>query len=148
MDLFKKKTKSYFTIFLFICLISGQTTHTIGSYQSFQINTQTFINNYSKTSKDAIKTKESKYKKNHHLWFYNLGPYNDLWGSDILKFPQLGVTRANLRPSNKILNISAINNNPLLNSRFTYLTFFGFPVKKLGNTVSNLPFYGPEKIDH
>ena len=148
MDLFQKKTKAYFTIFLFICLISGQTKHGIGSYQSFQINTQTFVNSHSKTSKDAIKIKESRYRENHHLWFYKLGPYNDLWGSDILKFPQLGVRRVNLRNPNKILNVSAINNNPLLDSRFTYLTFFGFPVKKLGSTVSNLPFYGPEKNDH
>ena len=85
--------------------------------------------------------------KSEPVGFYQLGPYNDLWGSDILNVPVLSQKKVSLFPPDRILNISTINNKTPLNNKPIYFTVFGFPLKQLGKINSDKPFYGSEKID-
>lgn len=109
-----------------------------------QKNTSFFLNNQLKNS-----SKISWFQniKSEPIGFYQLGPYNDLWGSDILNVPLLSQKKVTLYPSDRILNVSTINNKTSLNNKSIYFTVFGFPLKKLGKINSNKPFYGSEKID-
>ena len=76
--------------------------------------------------------------KNGPVWFYQFGPYNDLWGSDILNVPVLSQKKVALFPSDRILNISTINNKTPLNNKSIYFTVFGFPLKQLGMVPSSV----------
>ena len=109
-----------------------------------QKNTSFFLNNQLKNS-----SKISWFQniKSEPIGFYQLGPYNDLWGSDILNVPVLSQKKVSLFPSDRILNISTINNKTPLNNKPIYFTVFGFPLKQLGKINPNKPFYGSEKID-
>ena len=109
-----------------------------------QKNTNFSINKQLKNSSEISWFQNNK---NGPLWFYQLGPYNDLWGSDILNVPVFSQRKAALFPSDRILNISTINNKTPLNNKSVYFTVFGFPLKQLGKLNSNRPFYGSEKID-
>tara|TARA_Y100001970_G_scaffold293667_1_gene442135 strand:+ start:2184 stop:2603 length:420 start_codon:yes stop_codon:yes gene_type:complete len=109
-----------------------------------QKNASFFLTNQFKNS-----SKISSFQniKSEPVGFYQLGPYNDLWGSDILNVPVLSQKKVSLFPSNRILNISTINNKTTLNNKPIYFTVFGFPLKQLGKINSDKPFYGSEKID-
>ena len=109
-----------------------------------QKNTSFFLNNQLKNSS---KTSWFQNIKSEPVVFYQLGPYNDLWGSDILNVPVLSQKKVALFPSEKILNISTLNNKTPLNNKSIYFTVFGFPLKQIGKINSNMPFYGSEKID-
>ena len=109
-----------------------------------QKNTNFFL---TKQLKNSSKTSWFENNKGESVGFYQLGPYNDLWGSDILNVPVLSQKKVALFPSDRILNISTINNKTPLNNRSIYFTVFGFPLKQLGKINSNKPFYGSEKID-
>ena len=104
--------------------------------------------NFSITKQLKNSSKTSRFqKKSKPVGFYQLGPYNDLWGSDILNVPVPSQKKVALFPSDRILNISTINNKTPLNNKSIYFTVFGFPLKQLGKINSNRPFYGSEKID-
>ena len=109
-----------------------------------QKNTSFFLNNQLKNSS---KIGWFQNIKSEPIGFYQLGPYNDLWGSDILNVPVLSQKKVALFPSEKILNISTLNNKTPLNNKSIYFTVFGFPLKQIGKINSNMPFYGSEKID-
>ena len=96
-----------------------------------QKNTSFFLTNQLKNS-----SKISWFQniKSEPVGFYQLGPYNDLWGSDILNVPVLSQKKVSLFPSDRILNISTINNKTPLNNKPIYFTVFGFPLKQIGKT--------------
>ena len=100
-----------------------------------------------KQLKSPSKTSWFQKNKSKPVGFYQLCPYNDLWGSDILNVPVLSQKKVALFPSERILNISTLNNKTLLNNKSIYFTVFGFPLKQIGKINSNMPFYGSEKID-
>ena len=100
-----------------------------------------------KQLKNSSKTSWLQKNKSNPVGFYQLGPYNDLWGSDILNVPVLSQKKVALFSSERILNISTLNNKTPLNNKPIYFTVFGFPLKQLGKINSNRPFYGSEKID-
>ena len=100
-----------------------------------------------KQLKNPGKTSWFQKNKSKPVGFYQLGPYNDLWGSDILNVPVLSQKKISLFPSDRILNISTTNNKTPLKNKPIYFTVFGFPLKQLGKINSDKPFYGSEKID-
>ena len=79
-------------------------------------------------------------------WFYLQGPYNDVWGSDILQFPQL---LANCGPEYYFINNPALSitstyeNNPLNSYQGSVIKVFGLGVKRF-KIKSDYNFYGPE----
>ena len=83
------------------------------------------------------------------LWFYRLGAYNDLWGSDISNFLQLNNVKSIslFTKKNNPFNITTIDNQIVSSYKYTYLTVFGFPVKKLAKTYSEHTFYGSENYN-
>ena len=109
-----------------------------------QKNTDFYL---TKQLKSPSKTSWFQKNKSKPVVFYQLGPYNDLWGSDILNVPVLSQKKVALFPSERILNISTLNNKTPLNNKSIYFTVFGFPLKQIGKINSNMPFYGSEKID-
>ena len=100
------------------------------NWSTFTFNQKMYLNQSSKT-----------------LWFYHLGAYNDLWGSDISNFPQLNNVKniSLFSKKNNPLNIATIGNQFVSSNKYTYLTVFGFPVKKLAKTYSGYNFYGSER---
>ena len=83
------------------------------------------------------------------LWFYRLGAYNDLWGSDISNFLQLNNVKSIslFTKKNNPFNITTIDNQIVSSDKYTYLTVFGFPVKKLAKTYPEYNFYGSENYN-
>ena len=145
----QKPNKTPFFVLIFTVFIYGQNMSVISANKYEIIKTTPLLKKqYSNTSIftfDEIWDKNSTHKT---TWFYKMGSYNDLWGSDILEFPLFNPTTTLFLPQNTVFNISIIKNHPISTDRFTYLTVFGFPVKKLGNLKSKSLFYGSENFDY
>ena len=145
----QKEYKTIFYIFFFSVFLYGQNTLRRSPNQDIAIKAPVLLNKQCSTTSiftlDKTWSDNSAYKPH---WFYQLGPYNDLWGSDILQAPRLSLQNRTLFPSNRVFNISTANNNVTRNNNFMYLTIFGFQVKKLGKIDSNKLFYGSERRDY
>ena len=97
-------------------------------------------------------------KKNHFFlnhknsdkplsWFYLMGPYNDTWGSDILKvYNTEGKRPINYYPfGNTILSFQSQYQNRYFNkSASVYLNILGLNLKKLKTSNTKHYFYGLE----
>ncbi|OUT40735.1 MAG: hypothetical protein CBB66_00945 [bacterium TMED6] len=66
-------------------------------------------------------------------WFYAMGPYNDIWGSDILKVDKRSINKAIIYyPLNNFI-ISfrpRLENNNISKNRSAYINVLGFNLKK------------------
>ena len=133
-------------VFIMISFVFGQTVEyksisTLPNVKTKFLLKEELINKSSFTFNQKI----SLDQKSKTLWFYRLGPYNDLWGSDISIFSQLNnVKSVSLLKKNNPFNITTIDNQLVLSDKYTYLTVFGFPVKKLAKTYPEHNFYGSE----
>ena len=90
-----------------------------------------------------------KYRKNSAplSWFYLMGPYNDVWGSDILKVYNMeGRRPIEYFPfGNSILSFkSQYQNRHLDKSASVYLNVLGFNLKKIKTSNAKHFIYGPE----
>ena len=80
-------------------------------------------------------------------WFYDMGPYNDVWGSDILKVHNKspGLFLSYFPFSNPILSFNSFLQNKYSDKNQTvYLNLFGFNVKKIKHFNTGYHFYGSE----
>ena len=137
-------SKLLFFFLIIVNLVKSQYKNNALLPEVSQKNKKFFL---TKQLKNSSKTCWFQKNKRNPVWFYQLGPYNDLWGSDILNVPVLSQKKVALFPSERILNISTLNNKTPLNNKSIYFTVFGFPLKQIGKINSNMPFYGSEKID-
>ena len=91
----------------------------------------------------------SNYNKNYSIknWFYSMGPYNDTWGSDILKVHNAERKRPiSYYPfGNSILSLQSQHQNRYSDKNASvYLNILGFNLKKLQTSNAKHPFYGSE----
>ena len=91
----------------------------------------------------------SNYNKNYSIknWFYSMGPYNDTWGSDILKAHNVeGKRPINYYPfGNSILSFQSQHQNRYSDKNASvYLNILGFNLKKLQTSNAKHLFYGSE----
>ena len=80
-------------------------------------------------------------------WFYLMGPYNDIWGSDILKVYNVeGKRPVEYFPfGNSILSFqSKYQNRHFDKSALVYLNVLGFNLKKIKTSNAKHSIYGPE----
>ena len=80
-------------------------------------------------------------------WFYLMGPYNDIWGSDILKVYNMeGKRPIEYFPfGNSILSFqSQYQNRHFYKSTSVYLNVLGFNFKKIKISNAMQSIYGPE----
>ena len=80
-------------------------------------------------------------------WFYLMGPYNDIWGSDILKVYNMeGKRPIEYFPfGNSILSFqSQYQNRHFDKSASVYLNVLGFNLKKIKTSNAKHSIYGPE----
>ena len=80
-------------------------------------------------------------------WFYLMGPYNDIWGSDILKVYNMeGKRPVEYFPfGNSILSFqSQYQNRHFDKSASVYLNVLGFNLKKIKTSNAKHSIYGPE----
>ena len=97
--------------------------------------------------------KKSNFFLNHNnsdrplSWFYFMGPYNDTWGSDILKVHNTeGKRPIKYYPfGNSILSFqSQYQNRHFDKSASVYLNVLGFNLKKIKTSNAKHFIYGPE----
>ena len=91
----------------------------------------------------------SNYNKNYSIknWFYSMGPYNDTWGSDILKVHNSeGKRPISYYPfGNSILSFQSQHQNRYSDKNASvYLNILGFNLKKLQASNVKHHFYGSE----
>ena len=80
-------------------------------------------------------------------WFYLMGPYNDIWGSDILKVYNMeGKRPVEYFPfGNSILSFqSQYQNRHFDKSASVYLNLLGFNLKKIKTSNAKHSIYGSE----
>ena len=80
-------------------------------------------------------------------WFYLMGPYNDIWGSDILKVYNMeGKRPIEYFPfGNSILSFqSQYQNRHFDKSASVYLNVLGFKLKRIKTSNAKHSIYGPE----
>ena len=80
-------------------------------------------------------------------WFYLMGPYNDIWGSDILKVYNMeGKRPVEYFPfGNSILSFqSQYQNRHFDKSASVYLNVLGFNLKKIKTSNAKHSIYGSE----
>ena len=80
-------------------------------------------------------------------WFYAMGPYNDIWGSDILKVHKRPTNKAIIYyPLNKSITSfrPRLENNKISKNRSAYLNVLGFNLKKFKVEIHKDQFYGSE----
>ena len=80
-------------------------------------------------------------------WFYLMGPYNDIWGSDILKVYNMeGKRPIEYFPfGNSILSFqSQYQNRHFDKSASVYLNVLGFNLKKIKTSNAKHSIYGSE----
>ena len=83
----------------------------------------------------------------HSNWFYSMGPYNDTWGSDILKVHNVeGKRPISYYPfGNSILSFQSKHQNRYSDKNASvYLNILGFNLKKLQASNVKHHFYGSE----
>ena len=98
-----------------------------------------------------INSKNADIKNFNYLsqknWFYDMGSYNDLWGSDILKVynGSLGLSTSYFPFSNSILSFnSRLQNKYYDKNQTVYLNILGFNIKKIKYFNTDYQFYGAE----
>ena len=144
--------KEFLHLFFFSFLFS-QTTINITNAR-LQLYEKHIISHQPLTFKSSINSREKtrfflNYKSSDESssWFYLTGPYNDTWGSDILKVYNMeGKRPINYYPfGNSILNFqSQYQNRYFDKSASVYLNVLGFNLKKLKTFNAKHYVYGSE----
>ena len=138
----------FFSSFLF-----SQTTINITEATS-QLHKNTRISQkYLKLDSPINSKEKSHFFLNHKenlapsSWFYLMGPYNDIWGSDILKVYNMeGKRPIEYFPfGNSILSFqSRYQNRHFDKSTSVYLNVLGFNLKKIKTSNAKHSIYGSE----
>ena len=136
-------------IFLLLSILFCQ-THMI-SFNMNQANVQKhpYINFQNTTTSKENRLLFLNYNKNYSFsnWFYSMGPYNDTWGSEILKVNNVeGKRPISYYPfGNSILSFQSQHQNRYSDkSASVYLNILGFNLKKLKTSNAKHLFYGSE----
>ena len=148
------KTVHYQKLFyLFFSFIFSQTTINIKEVLPQLYKNQRITNQYSKFQ-SSINLKEKNHFFLNHInnfgslsWFYLMGPYNDTWGSDILKVRNMGGNRpVEYFPfGNSILSFqSQYQNRYFDKSASVYMSVLGFKLKKIKTSNAKHFIYGSE----
>ena len=142
-----------FFILLLSSFLFSQTTLNITEAASQFHKNQRISQNYLKLDSPINSKEERRLFLNHRKnsaplsWFYLMGPYNDIWGSDILKVYSLeGKRPIEYFPfGNSILSFkSQYQNRHLDKSASVYLNVLGFNLKKIKTSNAKHFIYGPE----
>ena len=136
-------------IFLLLSVLFCQ-THKV-SFDLNQANVQKYpyINFQKTTTSKENRLLLSNHYKNYIFsnWFYSMGPYNDTWGSEILKVNNAGGKRPiSYYPfGNSILSFQLQHQNRYSDKNpSVYLNILGFSLKKLQTSNAKHRFYGSE----
>jgi len=131
----------------------SQTTINITEAASQLHKNQRISQKYLKIDSLINLKKERRFFLNHKKnsaplsWFYLMGPYNDIWGSDILKVYNMeGKRPIEYFPfGNSILSFqSQYQNRHFDKSASVYLNVLGFNLKKIKSFNAKHFIYGPE----
>ena len=145
---FQKFLISFLSSFLF-----SQTTKNITDAASQLYKNQRISQRYLRLDSSINSKEKSRFFLNHRKnsvplnWFYLMGPYNDVWGSDILKVYNMeGKRPVKYFPfGNSILSFqSQYQNRNFDNSASVYLSVLGFNLKKIKTSDAKRSIYGPE----
>ena len=140
-------------ILLLSFFLFSQTTINITESASQLHKNQRISQKYLKLDSPINSKKERRFFLNHRKnsaplsWFYLMGPYNDIWGSDILKVYNMeGKRPIEYFPfGNSILSFqSQYQNRHFDKSASVYLNVLGFNLKKIKTFNAKYSIYGPE----
>ena len=142
-----------FSYLFFSSFVFSQTTINITNAR-LQLYENHIISHQPLTFQSSINSREKtrfflNYKNSDESlsWFYLTGPYNDTWGSDILKvYNTEGKRPINYYPfGNTILSFqSQYENRYFDKSASVYLNVLGLNLKKLKTSNTKHYFYGSE----
>ena len=137
--------------------IMANTTNKIAEGEVLQLmncnNPDVSEKEYLKLNSPINSKEKSRFFLNHRKnsiplsWFYLMGPYNDIWGSDILKVYNMeGKRPIEYFPfGNSILSFQSQYQNRHFNkSASVYLSVLGFNLKKIKTFNAKHFIYGPE----
>ena len=148
MEHCQKLLISFFSSFLF-----SQTTINITEVASQLHKNQRISQKYLKFDSPINSKEERHFFLNHRKnsvplsWFYLMGPYNDIWGSDILKVYNMeGKRPIQYFPyGNSIISFqSQYQNRHFDKSASVYLNVLGFNLKKIKTSNAKHFIFGPE----
>ena len=131
----------------------SQTTINITEVASQLHKNQRISQKYLKLDSQINSKEKSRFFLNHRKnsaplsWFYLMGPYNDIWGSDILKVYNMeGKRPVEYFPfGNSILSFqSQYQNRHFDKSASVYLNLLGFNLKKIKTFNAKHSIYGSE----
>ena len=136
-------------IFLLFSVLFCQTHRVSFNLSQANVQKQPYVNFQNTTTFKENRILFSNYNKNHSSsnWFYSMGPYNDTWGSDILKVNNAeGKRPISYYPfGNSILSFQSQHQNRYFNKNASvYLNILGFNLKKLKTSNAKHFIYGPE----
>ena len=131
----------------------SQTTINITEAASQLHKNQRISQKYLKPDSPISSEEKRRFFLNHRKnsaplsWFYLMGPYNDIWGSDILKVYNMeGKRPVEYFPfGNSILSFQSQHQNRHFDkSASVYLNVLGFNLKKIKTSNAMHSIYGPE----
>ena len=145
---FQKLLILFFSSFLF-----PQNKINITESSSHLYKNQRISNQYLKIDGSINSKEKNRFHLNHRKnsaslsWFYLMGPYNDIWGSDILKVYNMeGKRPVEYFPfANSILSFkSQYQNGHFDKSASVYLSVLSFNLKKIKTSNAKHFIYGSE----
>ncbi len=136
-------------IFLLFSVLFCQTQRVSFNLSQASVQKHPYVNFQNTTTFKENRMLFSNYNKNHSSsnWFYFMGPYNDTWGSDILKVKNAeGKRPISYHPfGNSILSFQSQRQNRYFDKNASvYLNILGFNLKKLQTSSVKHHFYGSE----
>ena len=136
-------------IFLLFSVLFCQTHRVSFNLSQANVQKHPYVNFQNTTTFKENRILFSNYNKNHSSsnWFYSMGPYNDTWGSDILKVNNAeGKRPISYYPfGNSILSFQSQHQNRYFDKNASvYLNILGFNLKKLKTSNAKHLFYGSE----
>ncbi len=142
-----------FLILFFFSFLFSQTTIDITKAASQSYKNQRISQKYLKLDSSINSKEKNRFNLNHRKnlaplsWFYLMGPYNDIWGSDILKvYNMKGKGPVEYFPfNNSTLSFqSQYQNRHFDKSASVYLSVLGFNLKKIKTSNVKHFIYGSE----
>ena len=139
-------------LFLSSFLLSQKTINIVEAASQLHKN-QRISQKYLKLDSPINSKEKRRFVLNHRKnsaslsWFYLMGPYNDIWGSDILKVYNMeGKRPIEYFPfGNSILSFQSQHQNRHFDkSASVYLNVLGFNLKKIKTSNAMHSIYGPE----
>ena len=136
-------------IFLLLSVLFCQTHRVSFDLNRINVHKYPYINFQKTTTSKENRLLLSNHYKNYIFsnWFYSMGPYNDTWGSDILKVNGAEGKRpiSYYLFGNSILSFQSQHQNRYSDRNASvYLNILGFNLKKLQIFNAKHHFYGSE----